>query len=71
MPHQEEGQANRWNNYDLKPVDVARRVWGARQFVDLWVLINMNIAGYQMGSSLVADGLNWWQAVICIAFGNM
>jgi len=31
----------------------------------------MNIAGYQTGSSLVANGLRWWQAIICIIFGNL
>ena len=71
VPHQEEAQADRWNNHDLKPVEAARRTWGARQFVELWILVNMNISGYQTGSSLVASGLSWWQAVICIIFGNM
>ncbi|TFY65219.1 hypothetical protein EVJ58_g2101 [Rhodofomes roseus] len=71
VPNQEEAQADRWNNHDLKPVEPARRTWGARQFVELWILVNMNISGYQTGSSLVADGLSWWQAIICIAFGNI
>lgn len=71
VPNQEEREADRWHNHDLMPVDPPRRTWGARQFVELWILVNMNIAGYQTGSSLVASGLKWWQAVICIIFGNL
>lgn len=71
VPNQEEREADRWHNHDLMPVDPSRRTWGARQFVELWILVNMNIAGYQTGSSLVANGLKWWQAVICIIFGNL
>jgi len=71
VPNQEERQADRWHNHDLMPVDPPRRTWGPRQFVELWILVNMNIAGYQTGSSLVANGLRWWQAIICIIFGNL
>ncbi|KAF9807417.1 hypothetical protein IEO21_08224 [Rhodonia placenta] len=71
VPHQEGRKADRWHNHDLMPVDFPRRTWGARQFVELWILINMNISGYQTGSSLVASGLKWWQAVICIIVGNI
>ncbi|KZT63321.1 putative allantoin permease [Daedalea quercina L-15889] len=71
VPNQEEAQADRWNNHDLKPVEPARRTWGPRAFIELWILVNMNISGYQTGSSLVADGLRWWQAIICIIFGDI
>jgi len=71
VPNQEQRQADRWHNHDLMPVEPARRTWGARQFIELWILVNSNIAGYQTGSSLVASGLLWWQAVICIFFGSL
>lgn len=71
VPHQDDVVADRWNNHDLKPVEPARRTWGVRAFIELWILSNMNISGYQTGSSLVASGLTWWQALICIIFGNM
>ncbi|KZT03757.1 NCS1 nucleoside transporter family protein [Laetiporus sulphureus 93-53] len=71
VPNQGERAADRWHNHDLMPVEPARRTWGPRQFIELWILVNMNISGYQTGSSLVADGLKWWQAIICIIFGNL
>jgi nucleobase:cation symporter-1, NCS1 family len=43
---------------------------GPLQFVELWFLINLNISTYQTGSSLIATGLNYWQAIIVILIGN-
>jgi cytosine/uracil/thiamine/allantoin permease len=37
----------------------------------LGVLINSNISTYITGSSLIALGLTWWQAVIAIVIGNI
>ncbi|CCL99590.1 uncharacterized protein FIBRA_01608 [Fibroporia radiculosa] len=71
VPNQEERVADRWHNHDLMPVEPARRTWGVRQFIELWILVNMSISGYQTGSSLVANGLLWWQAIICIIFGDL
>ncbi|PCH35340.1 hypothetical protein WOLCODRAFT_145775 [Wolfiporia cocos MD-104 SS10] len=71
VPNQDEREADRWHNFDLMPVEPARRTWDARQFVELWILVNMNISGYQTGSSLVSSGLTWWQAVVCIIFGDI
>lgn len=60
-----------FSNDDLKPVEPARRTWGPRQYAELWILVNMNIAGYTMGSSLVSDGLTFWQAIIAIIIGKL
>lgn len=35
------------------------------------VLVNSNISGYMTGSSLIAMGLTWWQAIIAIAIGDI
>jgi len=31
------------------------------------ILVNSNISTYMTGSSLIALGLTWWQAIICKA----
>lgn len=38
--------------------------------MELWFLVNMNISTYQTGSSMIASGLAWWQALIAILVGN-
>ncbi|KAK8154028.1 NCS1 nucleoside transporter [Phyllosticta citrichinensis] len=43
---------------------------GVFQYVELWFLVNMNISSYQTGSSLLAVGMTWWQAVIVILVGD-
>lgn len=35
------------------------------------VLISSNISGYMTGSSLIALGLSWWQAIVAIVVGNI
>lgn len=41
------------------------------QYVELWFLVNMNLSTYQTGSSLLASGMNFWQAIIVILIGNL
>lgn len=43
---------------------------GPIQYVELWFCINLNMSSYQTGSSLLASGLTYWQAIIVIVFGN-
>lgn len=43
----------------------------ALQYSQLWFLVNMNISTYQTGSSIIASGLAWWQALIAILVGNL
>ncbi len=46
-----------------------RRTWTFWTFHNLWVLTNTNISTYMTGSSLIALGLTWWQAIIAIIVG--
>ncbi|KXJ86068.1 permease for cytosine/purines, uracil, thiamine, allantoin-domain-containing protein [Microdochium bolleyi] len=65
-----EEQINKWINDDLRPVPPERQTWDALQYGQLWFLVNMNISTYQTGSSIIASGLAWWQALIAILVGN-
>ncbi|KAJ4179241.1 hypothetical protein NW755_012585 [Fusarium falciforme] len=44
---------------------------GWLQFFELGFLVNVNISTYQPGASLLAVGLNWWQAIIVIEAGSI
>ncbi|KAK7424519.1 hypothetical protein QQX98_000484 [Neonectria punicea] len=70
LPEQEQA-TTQWINEDLKPVPLERQTWGWLQFFELWFLVNVNISTYQTGASLLAVGLNWWQAIIVIVFGSI
>ncbi|KAL6246430.1 hypothetical protein RBB50_006666 [Rhinocladiella similis] len=66
----EEGTiSDRWINNDIKPIEEGRRTWTFWTFHNLWVLTNTNISTYMTGSSLIALGLTWWQAIIAIMVG--
>ncbi|KAH8652640.1 NCS1 nucleoside transporter family protein [Tricladium varicosporioides] len=66
-----ETEATRWINDDIKPIEASRRTWSFWTYHNLWVLVNSNISTYLTGSSLIALGLTWWQAIISIVVGNL
>ncbi|KXT06952.1 hypothetical protein AC578_7314 [Pseudocercospora eumusae] len=69
LPDHEQG--NRWCNEDTLPVPPERQVWGPLQFIELWFVIFTNLSNYQTGSSLMASGLLYWQAILVIIIGNI
>ncbi|KAJ5288655.1 Allantoin permease [Penicillium angulare] len=62
---------DRWINNDIKPIEAGRRTWGHWTFHNFWVIVNSNISTYMTGSSLIALGLTWWQAIIAIVVGQL
>jgi len=71
VPNEGGTLANRWINNDIKPIEQGRRTWTFFTYHNLWVLTNMNISTYLTGSSLIALGLTWWQALISIVVGGI
>src|SRR5215210_2733406 len=57
-------------NHDLAPVPVARRNWTTYNYAALWISMAHCIPTYMLASSLMANGMNWWQALITILLGN-
>jgi len=55
----------------MAPVGLDRRTWGFRDFAALWVSMAACIPTYQLASGMIAEGMNWWQAVITIFLGNV
>ncbi|KPI36855.1 Uridine permease [Cyphellophora attinorum] len=59
-------------NPDTRPLEPHRRTYGPWQFVTLWVITgSFNIGGWTTGSSLIALGLNVWQAMLTVIIGNI
>ncbi|OLN87637.1 Uracil permease 3 [Colletotrichum chlorophyti] len=58
-------------NRDTRPLPPDRRTYGPWQFVGLWVVTgSFNIGGWTTGSSLIALGLNVWQAMLTVIVGH-
>lgn len=57
-------------NEDLAPVPEAKRTWGTWNYAALWISMSLCIPTYTMASSMINQGMNWWQAVLTIFIGN-
>src|SRR6266550_2440707 len=58
-------------NSDLAPVTASRRKWRVGSFAALWISMSACIPTYMLASSLIGEGMNWWQAVLTIFLGNL
>ncbi len=58
-------------NKDLAPTKVNERSWGTYHIASLWIGMSVCITTYMLASGLIAGGMNWWQALLTIALGNV
>jgi NCS1 family nucleobase:cation symporter-1 len=58
-------------NDDLGPVPIARRNWTTYNYAALWISMAHCIPTYMLASGLIASGMNWWQALVTVALGNI
>ncbi len=58
-------------NADLHPTPESGKTWTWVDYTALWVGMAHNIPTWLMAGSLIALGLNWWQATLIIALGNL
>jgi nucleobase:cation symporter-1, NCS1 family len=56
---------------DLAPVPRSRRTWTTYNFAALWIAMAHCIPTYMLASSLIAQEMSWWQALLTIALGNL
>jgi NCS1 family nucleobase:cation symporter-1 len=59
-----------YSNPDLLPTTLGQRRWGMKDIAALWISMSACIPTYMLASSLIAEGMNWWQAVVTIFLGN-
>lgn len=57
-------------NEDLAPVPPSKRTWGTWNYAALWISMSLCIPTYTMASSMINNGMSWWQAVLTIFLGN-
>ena len=56
---------------DFAPVPAAKRSWNKWNIASIWVGMAVCIPTYMLASSLINQGMNWWQALITILLGNV
>jgi NCS1 family nucleobase:cation symporter-1 len=57
-------------NEDIAPTKLAQRRWGVYNIAALWISMSACIPTYMLASSLISEGMNWYQAVLTIFLGN-
>lgn len=65
-----EGREASLINEDLAPVPKEKRTWSTWNYAALWISMSLCIPTYTMASSMINNGMNWWQAVLTIFLGN-
>ena len=58
-------------NEDFAPVPANKRSWGVINIASIWIGMAVCIPTYMLASSLINQGMNWWQAMITILLGNV
>lgn len=56
---------------DFAPIPRASRNWGVRDFASIWVGMAVQIPTYMLASSMIEQGMNWWQAMLTVLLGNI
>ncbi|MFO0566647.1 MAG: NCS1 family nucleobase:cation symporter-1 [Polyangiaceae bacterium] len=59
-----------YNNHDLRPIRAGERKWGMKDIAALWISMSACVPTYMLASSVIAEGMSWWQAVLTIFIGN-
>ena len=57
-------------NEDIAPIKISERKWGTYDIASLWISMSACIPTYMLASSLISEGMNWYQAVITVFLGN-
>jgi len=70
MPNSDITQSSLYNE-DLAPVPFDKRSWSMWAIAALWVGMAVNIPTYTLASGMISQGMNWSQALLVIALGNL
>lgn len=58
-------------NDDLAPVPTEKRIWNKWNVAALWIAMAISIPTYTLAGGLMAQGMNWKQAIFTIFLGNV
>lgn len=67
---QAEGNHTLWND-DLRPCSLAEHAWSGGRFSALWIGMCLCLPTYSLASSMIAIGMNWWEAVATVFVGSI
>ena len=59
------------SNRDLRPTGPEQRTWGFYNYMALWFSMCMEITTYRLASGLIANGMDWKQAIGTVLLGNL
>jgi NCS1 family nucleobase:cation symporter-1 len=62
---------SRYSNHDLAPTKIIDRKWATKDIAALWISMSACVPTYMLASSLISEGMSWWQAVGTIFLGNV
>ncbi len=57
-------------NEDIAPTTLKQRTWTKWHIAALWVGMSVCIPTYTLASSLIEQGMSWWQANLTVMLGN-
>ncbi|HTR81961.1 MAG TPA: NCS1 family nucleobase:cation symporter-1 [Bacteroidota bacterium] len=57
-------------NSDIAPTKLTDRKWGTYDIAALWISMSACIPTYMLASSLISEGMNWYEAVLTVFVGN-
>ncbi|MEW5851743.1 MAG: NCS1 family nucleobase:cation symporter-1 [Myxococcota bacterium] len=57
-------------NEDLAPTRPEARTWNQWHLAALWVGMAVCVPTYTIASSMIDQGMRWWQALLVVALGN-
>ena len=70
VDHHEPLESSPYWNADIAPTKRSQRTWNTRDISVLWISMSACVPTYMLASSLISEGMNWWQAVLTIFLGN-
>ena len=56
---------------DFAPIPASDRTWSTINIASIWIGMAVCIPTYMLASSLIQQGMNWWEALITILLGNV
>ncbi|KAL2818018.1 permease for cytosine/purines, uracil, thiamine, allantoin-domain-containing protein [Aspergillus granulosus] len=72
LPKQESSWAPQgtWTNIDLDVTPLARRTWNSLTMLSYWASDVISIQSWETGSTILAVGLTWREAILSIVLGS-
>lgn len=58
-------------NEDFAPVPPESRTWTRWNYASIWIGMAVCVPTYMLASSLIEEGMNWWQSMLTILLGNV